>query len=259
MAMNTDSIPTLYSFALSPFALKVRAYLLYKQQPFQTQYVNPGKMREELPIGHAVPVLSYGDESRNESSQIGLWLDELFPDAPQLLPQDIAQEPILQADEWVSMRLMPALFRIGLGVNVPLSQRLRQRWSASEVLRQTSPEGFSWWRRVLHALLVHKAPFIQRLVAQTDMSVSDAALREQLSQEFVEMLADGPFLCGSQAPTLADCSAFPAMITGYLRGDRAFFLPGADVVAWVQRMKPFFPDLAQLLPPELCQRSVEDL
>ena len=250
---------TLYSFALSPFVLKVRCYLLYKQLPFHTQYVNPGNMRAQLPVGRTVPVLQVGEDSRNESSAIGLWLEELFPQTPPLIPEGINKDAILEADNWVSQRLIPALFRIFLGIKAPVWQRLRQRWSASAALKQTSPNGFSLQQRIMHALFVDRLPFIQHAVAQTDMTLSNEELRVQISREFADLLGDGPFLCGSQVPTLADCSAFAIIATPYLRGDGELFLPGSSVTAWARRMKEWLPEAEQLLPADLRQQSLAEL
>ena len=55
-----------------------------------------------------VPVLTIDGQSKADSTPIGLWLDELFPDHPRLLPiDDNERERLLAIDHWVSHRLIP--------------------------------------------------------------------------------------------------------------------------------------------------------
>lgn len=67
-----DAMPnvTLYTFATSPYGLKVQAYLAYKRVPYDVVYVDSFQMRRVLPVGHTVPVLQIDDESRNDSQVI---------------------------------------------------------------------------------------------------------------------------------------------------------------------------------------------
>ena len=43
---------------------------------------------QDRPVGKQIPVVTIGEESRGDSTPIGLWLDERFPDHPRLLPKD---------------------------------------------------------------------------------------------------------------------------------------------------------------------------
>jgi glutathione S-transferase len=65
----------LYSYAMSPYASKVHCFLLYKQLDFECFYINPLRVRRDLPLGHRIPVLTVDGESRADSTPIGLWLD----------------------------------------------------------------------------------------------------------------------------------------------------------------------------------------
>ena len=89
----------LYTYVMSPYAAKVHGFLLRKRVPFETLYVNPLRARQELPVGRQVPVLTIGDESRADSTPIGLWLDERFPDQPRLLPAAGDEREQLTCDE----------------------------------------------------------------------------------------------------------------------------------------------------------------
>ena len=102
----------LYTYAMSPYAAKVHCFLLYKQLDFECFYINPLRVKRDLPVGRQNPVLTLDDESRADSTPIGLWLDELFPDSPQLLPSDPEErKSLLAADEWISNCLIPGSFR----------------------------------------------------------------------------------------------------------------------------------------------------
>ncbi len=244
---------TLYSHALSPYALKVRCYLLYKQLPFHIRYVNPLKQRLELPLGRTVPVLCCDGDCRNESSQLGVWLDQLFPDSRPLLHGDT--EKVLAADSWVNQRLIPGVFRLLLGHGDPLPVLVQKRWAASGALQKTVSGGVPVKFRVWHLLQIHKAPFIDRLIHSTDLQLSNRALRATLTEEFTKLLEQGPFLGASHTPTLADASAFPQIVVPFLRGDKDYLLQGERVTEWVDRMKAYLPDYRELLPAVLVHRK----
>ena len=110
----------LYSYAMSPFAAKVHCFLLFKRLDFECFYINPLRVEQDLPIGRQIPVVTVGEESRADSTPIGLWLDELFPDTPRLLPQASDERAqLLDVDGWISDHLIPGSFRSypGAGVN----------------------------------------------------------------------------------------------------------------------------------------------
>lgn len=245
MANNKHNI-TLYSYALSPFALKVQSYLLYKRADFNTFFVDPLKVRKQLPLGTMIPVLSCGAESRNESRDIGLWLDELLPDYPLLNVGD--REEILQADDWVTSRLIPASFRHSLGIGDSLVILIKKRWYLSEVLKRTVPGGISLLFRLLHLLLVQKAPFLQKAIASTDITKSNKEWCEVIAGEFIELLGNGPFLQGRANPSMADLSAFAQIVRPCLLEHEDYFLPGKEIAEWAERMKVAMPNYRELVP-----------
>jgi glutathione S-transferase len=97
---------------MSPYAAKVHCFLLYKKLEFECFYINPFRVKDDLPIGKQIPVLTVGEEHCADSTPIGLWLDELFPDAPMLLPDDpVERDALLRIDDWASQSMIPASFR----------------------------------------------------------------------------------------------------------------------------------------------------
>ena len=73
----------LYSYPTSPYTQKVGRYLNYKKLDFELVGVNPITSAEIAFAGQKrVPVLNVGDEWRLESSELGLWLEERYPEIP---------------------------------------------------------------------------------------------------------------------------------------------------------------------------------
>ena len=102
----------LYSYPTSPYAQKVGCYLKYKKLDFELVGVNPITSAEIRFTGQKrVPVLKIGDEWRLESSELGLWLDELYPEIPIMPADKTARGEVLAIDQWVSESLIPTIFR----------------------------------------------------------------------------------------------------------------------------------------------------
>jgi glutathione S-transferase len=219
-----------YSFALSPYALKVHCYLLYLDIDFETVFVDPLKMRKILPVGATVPVLSINGESRNESSDLGFWLGEMYPEKG-LVPKKLEQK-IVKADQWVGNRLINYSFRESIGFDDPLVTRARKRLHLSKALGQTSPNGVSSIFRLLHMVFLGQT-FIKRHIAMTDKTRPLSELKVELAEEFEVFLEGGPFLCGSQQPTMADLSAYPHVVRTKIVDGGDYFLPGEVVHKWV--------------------------
>jgi len=77
MSVNKITIPniTLYHGTMSPYGAKVLTALQYKKLPFSIYYINPLRVKKDLPIGKTVPVLRVGSEVKNDSTPICIWLD----------------------------------------------------------------------------------------------------------------------------------------------------------------------------------------
>lgn len=251
---------TLYAFALSPFALKVRCYLLFLGVDFDTVYVNPLAMRDPddlrkvkdpermkavIPCGKTIPALQIGKDCINESSDAGQWLADLYTDTA-LIPDDIASE-VRNADHWVSTKLINLAFRDAIGFDNGLVRGAIKRWRLSRVLRQTSPDNISFAFRVMHLLSIGRS-FIKSHIDATDTSRSLLDLKLEMAREFEERLAGGPFLCGASQPTMADLSAYPQIVKPKLIDGEDYLLPGLAVSQWVQQMEQAVPELDNCFP-----------
>jgi hypothetical protein len=69
----------LYTYAMSPFAAKVHCFLLYKRIPFECFYVHPLRVRQDLPVGHQIPVVTVDTESRADSTPSACGWTSSFP------------------------------------------------------------------------------------------------------------------------------------------------------------------------------------
>ncbi|MEN8159772.1 MAG: glutathione S-transferase family protein [Myxococcota bacterium] len=246
----------LYSYAMSPYAAKVHCFLLYKQLEFECFYVNPLRARRELPVGRQVPVLSVGDESRADSTPIGLWLDDLFPDSKRLLPDAPGErEHLLALDDWVTSRLIPGCFRSYPGEGV---DRFVNGWNLSRVMANTAHSGLPWPMRLAWPLVITRVAFVNRLIAEANDGLPARESKWKLYEEFLARLEGGPFLGGREAPSLPDLAAYPQFALyhahGFRRGDDILREP--DLVAWLTRMRPHLRGEPPLVPPRLERRAL---
>jgi len=249
----------LYRYALSPFAAKVHCYLGFKGLAFETVYVHPLRARRELPVGHTIPVLEIDGEARNDSTPIGLWLEERFPERRPLLPRDPeASRRALGIDDWVTERLIPATFRLMIAPDAPLLTRLRGRRRGARVLHATVPGGIPLAMRVLYPVLVTRPAFIRRLLDATDPTRPTAAVVEDVLDDLEAHLASGPFLGGLAEPSLADLSAWAQLALPYLAGyDGAeAFLAHPALGSWFGRVGSTLKDAEPLLPGALAERPL---
>jgi len=238
-----------YSFALSPYALKVNCYLLFLGVDFETIFIDPLKIRTILPVGTRVPVLTINGESRNESSELGYWLNELYPEK-RLVPAELKAK-LAEADRWVNDRLINHEFRDALGYDDSLVIRAKKRLRLSEILDQTAePNGVSGLFRFLHMLFVG-ATFVRHRIAMTDKTRPLSELKVDLAEEFEELLEGGPFLCGSSSPTMADLSAYPQIVKSRVVNGTDYFLPSGTVENWVAAMEQAVPNLQYCFPEKI--------
>jgi len=129
---------TLYSYEFSPFAAKVRCFLGYKNLDYKTHYVHPLRAKAEIPLGHQVPVIRVGDELCNDSTPIGIFLDEKFPQRPLLSMALTTQgKEILAVDSWVTAQLAPLCFRLMFGHNGGLRKQFRNGLIGANGVHQT--------------------------------------------------------------------------------------------------------------------------
>jgi glutathione S-transferase len=253
----SDSTPPirLYTYAMSPYAAKVHCFLRFKQLDFEPYYVNPLKVRKELPVGHQIPVLTVGDESRNDSTPIGLWLDELFPNQPRLLPESGEErERLIRIDEWISNHLIPGSFRSypGDGIN-----RVLNGWKLSYVMTNTARGGLPILLRAAWPLLITRVDFVRRLIEQANDGLPVRESKFRLYDQFLVHLGERSFV-GGEAPAMPDFSAYPQFALYYRIGFRGSedIRERPALMQWLQRMRPFVEDDPPMLPSHVCAREL---
>ncbi len=241
---------------MSPFASKVHCFLLYKRLDFECFYINPLRVAKDLPVGRQIPVVTVGTESRADSTPIGLWLDELFPDQPPLLPNDAEErERLMAIDAWVSDSLIPGSFRSypGVGIN-----RFLNGWKLSNVMAHTARGGLPLWLRAAWPLIIGRVRFAQRLVAMADNGLPVREAKFKLYDEFLAHLGEGPFLGGRDAPSLPDLSAYPQFALYYATGFRGGedILERPELMKWMGRMRPYVEGEPPLVPAVVRKRDL---
>jgi glutathione S-transferase len=238
----------LYSYAMSPFAAKVHCFLLFKRLDFECFYINPLRVEQDLPIGRQIPVVTVGGESRADSTPIGLWLDELFPDTPRLLPQASDERAqLLDVDGWISDHLIPGSFRSypGAGVN-----RVLNAWKLAHVMANTARGGLPFALRAAWPIVINRIRFVRRLVAMADNGLPVTEAKFRLYDEFLARLEGGPFVAGRSEPSLPDLSAYPQFALYFATGFRG----GEDIrerpklMEWLGRMRTYVAGAPPLVP-----------
>jgi glutathione S-transferase len=245
----------LYSYAMSPYAAKVHCFLLYKKLDFECFYINPLRVAKDLPVGRQIPVLTVGEESRADSSPIGLWLDELFPDGPRLLPREGEQrERLLGIDDWITSHLIPGSFRSYPGEGV---DRFLNGWKLSRVMAHTARGGLPIALRAAWPLLIKRVGFVRRLIAQANDGRPVGESKRKLYDEFLGHLGEGPFLAARAEPSLPDLAAYPQFALYYMAGFRGGddILERPALVDWMKRMRPHVEGTPPLLPASVRLRD----
>lgn len=245
----------LFSYPTSPYAQKVGCYLKYKQLDFKLVGVNPMTNVEiAFTRQRQVPVLQIGDEWRKESSELGLWLDELYPERPLLPSDNTARESILKIDQWISRHLIISIFRYAVEWQNPWYS-VTNGWRLSRAVNNARP--LPLYARVLWPFAVKRAPFIVKAVNEMDLGESMPDMNRRLQQEFLEHLADGPFLGGQSQLSLADLSAFPPIASGWFMGMKAkqSLIAHPEIRAWAKRVYAQLPANPLLVPDKLLKRQ----
>jgi glutathione S-transferase len=246
----------LYTYAMSPFAAKVHCFLLYKRVPFECFYINPFRLRHDLPVGHQIPVVTIGDESRRDSTPIGLWLDEQFPELPRLLPESgDERERLLELDDWVSQRLIPGSFRLFPGEGF---DRFYNGWMLSNVMGKTASGGIPAPLRAAWPFFIKRVGFVRRLLAMADDGLPLAESKRKLYRQFIEHLDGGPFVAGRTSPSLPDLAAYPQFALFYMTGFRGGedILDYAEIMEWLARMRPYVSSMPPLVPAAVRKREL---
>ncbi len=246
---------TLYGYATSPFVMKVGCYLKYKQLRFAHVPVNPVRPKQIAFTGQRrVPVLEIGDEWRLESSELGIWLDELHPERPLLGKDAVERQTILAQDRWISDVLIPSRFREVVDWTNSW-HAIRNGWRLAAVVNSGTP--LPRFVQLIWPFAVKRAEFIVRMVDGLDRNEPMPVMRRRLASEFVARLSGGPFLGGTSVPSLADLSAYPILLSGYMigmEGEHAF-LERPEIVEWMRRVQSHLPDNPFLAHPKFLKRD----
>jgi glutathione S-transferase len=255
--MNQPSV-RLYGYATSPFVVKVGVFLKYKQVPFDFVPVNPAFPKRQLhPFKgqRRVPVLTIGDEWRADSTPLGIWLDEVFPERPILghTPEDTQQ--ILAMDKWVNDELIMGRFRQAMEWENPVNA-LRNGWTLSRIIHACTPIPFAL--RKAWPIVVKRVGFVRRFGSSVGPSESLPAMRARQCDELVAHIGNGPFLGGRDRVSLADLSAYATVVMPHLVGMHGPepFLDNATVVAWCQRVQAQLPANPLVVPDHLIRRAL---
>jgi len=229
----------LYAEATDPYSAKVNCWLDYKGLEFNVIHVSPLSRREiHFTEQFTLPVLKIGDEWRVGSTQIGLWLEERFPDKPILGCSREQRELILQLDQWVDTRLITAL--LGRYIrNERFLDRVRNGWQLSAVLNRM--RAFSPLVRLMWPIILQRRASQNALVTAAQQPLQETDL--QVCQEWLERLGQGPFLGELREPSLADLGAFPQWLLPYRLGLRWYyaFLEFPAILNWMRRMQTTLP------------------
>ena len=234
---------TLYGYTTSPFVRKVSCYLYYKEIPFTFIGVSPVAPQNTIGFteGTQVPVLEIGDEWRRDSSQIGLWLDEIYPEKPLVYGDDTVRDRITRLDDWASDQFIPGMiFRSAVDRDVDDAFR-RRAWRLADIVSsgaQLPDEVKKAWPDIIST-----APFIVDMVNQLDRSEPLDAMQMRLFMELVQHLGEGPYLGGLPAPSLADFAIYPQLIFPYHVG-LVHSLPVLEhptVGPWLRRVSAHLP------------------
>ncbi|NOX49555.1 MAG: glutathione S-transferase family protein [Gammaproteobacteria bacterium] len=257
LAVEQEELITLYTYVISPFAAKVHCFLLYKKLRFECFYVNPVHVERDLPIGRQVPVLTIGDQSLADSTPIGLWLDESFPNHPMLLPPaGEEREHLLEVDAWVSRRLIPGCFRANPGAGI---DGLLNRWKLPGITSKTANGRIPLYLRVAMPFISSRIPFIKHLLEMGDDGLPVAESKRKLYDEFIAHLGSGPFVGGRDMPSLPDFAAYPQLalfyMTGFRGGDDIYEWPA--LMRWFASMRPWLTasDAPPLVPEVVRERD----
>lgn len=248
---------TLYTFVMSPYAAKVHSCLNFKGLNFQCFYVNPLKMKKQLPVGHQVPVLSIGNVSKADSTPIALWLDEVFPHTPRLVPTDPEdRQKVLELDQWVSHSVIPHLFRMTQEPGWNLG-RVLNAWRLGYVMRQTAHGGIPTLLNALWPVVLGSVNFLDHARAMADLGTKPKLARAKHYRECVEKLDGGPFLGGRDTPSLADFAAYPQFILPYCAGLYQVdgFKAYPEIVEWLNNVKQHLDYRPSFIPKVVMMRA----
>ncbi|WND02987.1 glutathione S-transferase family protein [Temperatibacter marinus] len=234
---------TLYGYATSPFVRKVACYLHYKKLSFEFVGVSPVEPEKTIGFtkGSQVPVLKIGDEWRLDSSSIGLWLDEVYPERRLVSDNAEDREIALAIDQWISEQFIPGIvFRPAL--DGEMNEGFKKRaWRLASIV--SSGAELSETVQKSWPDLLRQAPFIHHIVNQLDLSEPLEAMQMRLFMELTQYLDTGPYLGKLDKPSLADFAIYAQMMFFYQVGlvKDLPVLAHPTVGPWLKRVSEHLP------------------
>lgn len=189
----------LYQFNYSPFCIKVRYCLQFKQLAYQTVNLTPllhSSFSRELSGQTQVPYLQHGRQVIADSTAIALYLEDLQV-GPSYLPTDPGQrESVLLLEDWLDEVFQPALAK-----RAYLEMAMHPQRAIQDPNLKTGFAALDPLKPVLVPLLLKRALKRQR-IGVADLDDLDKRLQAVL-QQVLRLLSDQPFLKGA-CLTLAD-------------------------------------------------------
>jgi glutathione S-transferase len=246
----------LFSYPTSPYAQKVGCYLKFKQLPFKLVAVNPMTNDQiKFTRQRQVPVMQIGDEWRKDSHELGLWLEETYPDRPMLPDDESERSRILAIDYWISDSVIPSIFRGACEWQSSFNS-ITNGWKLSRAVSNATT--LPWYVRLIWPFAVKRAPFIVNMVKRLDLTEPMDEMMLRLQTEFIEHLGGGDFLGGRSKPSMADLSAFPIVVNGYMMGMRGkvFLLDRSEIKEWGKRVSDHLPENPLLVPDKFIERQL---
>lgn len=243
----------LFSYPTSPYAQKVGCYLKYKKLNFKLVPVNPIDYGEiAFTRQRQVPVLQVGDEWRKESSELGIWLDELYPERP-IIPSSVNdRKQILMVDQWISTNLIPSVFRYAYEWQNNW-YAITNGWKLSRAVSNATP--LPLYVKILWPFGVKRAAFIVNMVKKMDLNETMSEMNQRLQNEFIEHLDGGLFLGNQTSITLADLSAFPIIMSGHFMGMQTeqSLREHPEILAWAKRVYAELPANPMLVSDKILE------
>ncbi len=250
---------TLYGYITSPYVQKVNSFLIYKRLKYSVTFVDPVSARQiAFTDQRSVPVLEIGDEWRKDSTPLGIWLDECFPDKPITGVDKVDRENILAVDHWISHQFIPQmLFRRVVRWESPIAG-LYAGWRLAALLNSTQPLPFHL--RVMWPFILRRVGFIRRILENADMQACDADIRRRILKAFIQHLDGGPFFAGRDTPSIADIGLYGIMMSNYVTMipkwvGEAKARPPEPIWHWMERVQRHLPAVPVLAPKRMWLRD----
>ena len=205
--VDSDRRITLYTYALSPFGMKVYWALVYKRLPFNIVYVNPLDQREiAFSEQRTVPVLKIGEEWRRDSGPLCEWLESEFPSptfdgAP---PEERAA--VREADRWVTENVIALNFKLAVDEQ-HRGIAFRNGRKLARIMRRTSG-GIPWWSEFVWAQSLRRAKFIHRAADLLDSNLSAGQHRQRILEEIERRVSGDGYIAQTAHPSYADLALF---------------------------------------------------